>query len=312
MMVPAAQLDREFFALAEMEGVTDVDELNRVLDRAEGLKTFLTADARIEKVAAFVAQHFRENVLHFGYKAFLVAVNREACAKYKRALDELLPPEWIVPVYSENANDVVERSLVAELQLSEEREKDVRLMFKRASEDPKLLIVTDKLLAGFDAPVLYFMYLDKPMRDYVLLQAIARVNRPYVDATGIGKPIGLVVDFVGVLRELRKALQFDSSDVSGVIEDLDLLLHDFQDKIVKARTNYLDNEDGGRVAETRAAYSTAGGADERLEQIVYTRFLDLDARKEFFSYLPRVCLGRNRFALCRSCKLAIRDGRRLR
>ena len=284
MTVPAEQLDREFFALAEMEGVTDVDELNRVLDRAVGLRTFLTADDRIEKVAAFVADHFRENVAPLGYKAFLVGVNREACAKYKRALDKLLPPEWTVPVYSENTNDVVERPLVAELQLSEEREKDVRLMFKKASEDPKLLIVTDKLLTGFDAPLLYCMYLDKPMRDHVLLQAIARVNRPYVDVNGISKPIGLVVDFVGVLRELRKALHFDSSDVSDVIEDLDLLMHDFQDKIIKARTSYLGYEDGGRVAETQAVYATAGGgADERLEQIVYTRFLDPGARKGFFS-----------------------------
>ena len=284
MTVPAAQLDREFFALAEMEGVTDVDELNRVLDRAVGLRTFLTADDRIEKVAAFVAQHFQENVLPLGYKAFLVGVNREACAKYKQALDKLLPPEWSEPVYSENTNDVVERPLVARLQLSEEQEKDVRLMFKKASEDPKLLIVTDKLLTGFDAPLLYCMYLDKPMRDHVLLQAIARVNRPYVDTTGITKPIGLVVDFVGLLGDLKKALQFDSSDVSGVIEDLNLLMHDFQDKIAEAKARYLDNADGGGVAETRAAYAVAGGgADERLEQVVYTRFLDPDARKGFFS-----------------------------
>ena len=284
MTVPAGQLDREFFALAEMEGVTDVDELNRVLDRAVGLRTFLTADDRIEKVAAFVAKHFQENVLPLGYKAFLVGVNREACAKYKRALDKLLPTEWSAAVYSENANDVVERPLVAELQLSEEREKDARLTFKKASEDPKILIVTDKLLTGFDAPLLYCMYLDKPMRDHVLLQAIARVNRPYVDGEGNSKPIGLVVDFVGVLRELRKALQFDSSDVSGAIEDLDLLMWDFQDKIVKAKASYLDNADGGKVAEAQAAYATAvGSVDERLEQVVYTRFLDPNARKGFFS-----------------------------
>ena len=284
MTVPAGQLDREFFALADLEGVTDVDELNRVLDRAVGLRTFLTADDRIEKVAAFVADHFQENVLPLGYKAFLVAVNREACAKYKRALDKLLPTSWTEPVYSENTNDVVERPLVAELQLSEEREKDVRLMFKKAGDNPKLLIVTDKLLTGFDAPLLYCMYLDKPMRDHVLLQAIARVNRPYVDATGISKPIGLVVDFVGVLRELRKALQFDSSDVSGVIEDLDLLMNDFHGKIAVAKARYLDNADGGRIGETRAAYVTAGeSADRRLEEAVYTRFLDPDARKGFFS-----------------------------
>ena len=284
MTVPAAQLDREFFALAEMDGVTDVDELNRVLDQAVGLRTFLGADDRIEKVSAFVAKHLQENVLPLGYKAFLVAVSREACAKYKRALDKLLPPEWSEPVYSENTNDVVERPLVAELQLSEVREKDVRLMFKKADEDPKLLIVTDKLLTGFDAPLLYCMYLDKPMRDHVLLQAIARVNRPYVDATNISKRIGLVVDFVGVLRELRKALQFDSSDVSGVIEDLDLLMRDFHDRIADAKVRYLDNADGDGVAETQTAYATAGGsADQHLEQVVYTRFLDSDARKGFFS-----------------------------
>ena len=267
MTVPAGQLDREFFALAEMEGVTDVDELNRVLDRAVGLRTFLTADDRIEKVAAFVAQHFQKNVLPLGYKAFLVGVNREACAKYKRALDKLLPPEWSVPVYSENTNDVVERPLVAELQLSEEQEKDVRLTFKKVNDGPKILIVTDKLLTGYDAPLLYCMYMDKPMRDHVLLQAIARVNRPYVDGEGNSKPIGLVVDFVGVLRELRKALQFDSSDVSGAIEDLDLLMRDFQDKVVKTKTSYLDYEDSGRVAETRAAYAAGGSADQHLEKI---------------------------------------------
>ena len=120
------------------------------------------------------------------------------------------------------------------------------------------------------------------MRDHVLLQAIARVNRPYVDGEGNSKPIGLVVDFVGVLRELRKALQFDSSDVSGAIEDLDLLMRDFQDKIIKAKASYLDHADGGRVAEARAAYATpVGSADERLEQVVYTRFLEPDVRKEF-------------------------------
>ena len=131
MTVPTEQLDKEFFALAEMEGVTDVDELNRVLDRAVGLRTFLTADDRIEKVAAFVAQHFRENVMPLGYKAFLVGVNREACAKYKQALDKLLPPEWSAAVYTENTRDLTDRPLVAELQLSPQQEEDARLDFKK-------------------------------------------------------------------------------------------------------------------------------------------------------------------------------------
>ena len=269
MTVPAERLDREFFALAEAEDVTDVEELNAALDRAVGLRTFLTADDRIEKVADFVAEHFRENVAPLGYKAFLVGVNREACAKYKRALDARLPPAWTAAVYTENAADVVERPLVAELQLSPEREADVRLRFKKAGENPRILIVTDKLLTGYDAPLLYCLYLDKPMRDHVLLQAIARVNRPHVDADGRRKRIGLVVDFVGVLRELQKALRFDSSDVDGAIADIALLHVDFLAKIERAQTAYLPDD-------------MAGPADERLEDLVYGRFLDPETRLEFF------------------------------
>jgi len=269
MTVPAERLDKEFFALAESEGVTDVEELNKVLDRAVGLRTFLTADDRIEKVSAFIAEHFKENVLPLGYKAFVVAVNREACAKYKRALDKLLPPEWSAPVYTENSADVVDRPLVAELQLSDDAEEQVRLLFKKPAENPKILIVTDKLLTGYDAPPLYCLYLDKPMRDHVLLQSIARVNRPYVDANGVQKRVGLVVDFVGVLRELKKALQFDSSDVSGVIEDLDVLLQDFLQRIEQAKKDYLEADAGGTP-------------DERLERLVFGRFLTPEARKAFF------------------------------
>ncbi|AOK57891.1 deoxyribonuclease HsdR [Burkholderia ubonensis] len=269
MTVPAEQLDKEFFALAESEGVTDVEELNKVLDRSVGLRTFLTADDRIEKVAAFVAEHFKENVLPLGYKAFVVAVNREACAKYKKALDKLLPPEWSAPVYTQNAADAVDRPLVAELQLSDEQEEQVRLLFKKPSENPKILIVTDKLLTGYDAPPLFCLYLDKPMRDHVLLQSIARVNRPYVDANGVQKRVGLVVDFVGVLRELKKALQFDSSDVSGVIEDLDVLLQDFLQKIAQAEKDYLQ-------------VSSSDTPDEQLEKLVFGRFLAPEARKAFF------------------------------
>ena len=268
MTVPAERLDQEFFALAEMGGVTDVDELNRVLDRAVGLRTFLTADDRINKVAAFVANHFRQNVAPLGYKAFLVGVNREACAKYKRALDRYLPSDWTAPIYTENAADMVDRPLVAELQVSPEREADVRRTFKKAGAAPHILIVTDKLLTGYDAPLLYCLYLDKPMRDHVLLQAIARVNRPYVDASGARKRVGLVVDFVGVLRELRKALRFDSSDVSGAIEDLDVLMQDFHHKIAAAEADYLQD--------------TGGSPDERLERIVYGRFLEPEARPAFF------------------------------
>lgn len=269
MTIPTVQLDEEFFALADAEGVTDVEELNKVLDRAVGIRTFLGADHRIEQVAEFVANHFKENVDPLGYKAFLVAVDRETCAKYKVALDRHLPPEWSEVVYSSNPSDVVDRPKVAELQLSETREQEVRKSFKKPTEKPKLLIVTDKLLTGYDAPVLYAMYLDKPMRDHVLLQAIARVNRPYVDAEGVQKRVGLVVDFVGVLRELQKALRFDSADIDGAIEDLDIMMEDFHRRIGEADDNYLQVDSGD-------------SPDQQLEKLVYGRFIDPDARKQFF------------------------------
>jgi type I restriction enzyme R subunit len=271
MTLPFEQLDKEFFALAEAEDVSDIEELNRVLDRAVGIRTFLTADDHIDKVAAFVAQHFRDNVLPLGYKAFLVAVNREACAKYKQALDKLLPPEWVAAIYSESAADAIDRPLVAKLQLSDDDERTVRDQFKQPAAEPKLLIVTDKLLTGYDAPVLYCMYLDKPMRDHVLLQAIARVNRPYVDGQGFSKSVGLIVDFVSVLRDLKKALTFDSADVSGVIEDLDVLLNDFRERMAAAERDYLTVEDVG-----------GAGEDAKLEAVIYGRFLDVQARKAFF------------------------------
>lgn len=269
MSMQPEDLDEQFYALAGDEDVTDIEELNKVLQRAVGLRTFLGADSRVKQVAEFVAKHFKENVEPLGYKAFLVAVDRETCAKYKRALDELLPPEWSEVVYSKNPNDVVERPDVFDLQLSGDREKEVRRQFKKADQDPKILIVTDKLLTGYDAPVLYAMYLDKPMRDHVLLQALARVNRPYVDGDGVQKKVGLVVDFVGILKELHKALRFDSSDVEGALEDLDVLMADLLVKIATTSHEYLQVDSGQ-------------GADEQLESLVYGRFLTEDSRKKFF------------------------------
>jgi type I restriction enzyme, R subunit len=131
------------------------------------------------------------------------------------------------------------------------------------------LIVTDKLLTGYDAPVLYAMYLDKPMRDHVLLQAIARVNRPYVDAKNVQKRVGLVVDFVGVLRELEKALRFDSADIGGAIEDLETMMIDLHHRIAQAAENYL-------------AVDSGDSAHNQLEKVVYGRFIDPEARKTFF------------------------------
>src|SRR5260221_5625253 len=126
------------------------------------------------------------------------------------------------------------------MQLDETAEKKARKGLPKPDQLQKFFIVTDKLLTGYDAPFLYCMYLDKPMRDHVLLQAVARVNRPYEDDKGIKKPCGLIVDFIGILKELNKALAFDSDEVSGVIEDLDLLLNRFRELMASTGKHYLD------------------------------------------------------------------------
>ncbi len=105
LLVPHEILDREFLALADAEGVADIEELNKILERAVNLKNFLTGKVRIREVARFVADHYRENVEPLGYKAFWVGVDREACAFYKQALDQFLPPEYSEVVYTGNNND---------------------------------------------------------------------------------------------------------------------------------------------------------------------------------------------------------------
>ena len=229
-------LEKEFLNLAQAEGVSDIEELNAILDRAVKLKEIMKAPDRIQQIAAHVAKHFKENIEPMGFKAFLVAVDREACALYKKALDQHLPPEYSKVVYSPSHNDKEE---LKEYYLTPDEEKKIRKDFIKKTELPKILIVTEKLLTGFDAPILYCMYLDKPMRDHVLLQAIARVNRPYEDEEGLVKSYGFVLDFVGIFEKLEKALAFDSDVVASVIQNVDVLKQLFATLMKEKAEQYL-------------------------------------------------------------------------
>jgi type I restriction enzyme R subunit len=266
MLVPAETMEKEFFSIAETEGIADIEELNRILDRAVNLKNFLKGKERIKKVAKYVADHYLQNVEPLGYKAFLVAVDREACALYKKALDEHLPPEYSEVVYTGNNND---SPLLKEFHIDEKRERDIRKSFIKFGELPKILIVTEKLLTGFDAPILYAMYLDKPMRDHTLLQAIARVNRPYEnEAQEMIKPHGFVLDFVGIFDKLEKALAFDSDEVNSVIKDLALLKSLFKTKMTTKVPAY--------IALIQHNF------DDRDVDTLVEHFRDKERRKEFF------------------------------
>lgn len=267
LQVDRETLEREFLNLVELEGVSDVEELDRVLDRAVTLKNMLKNRDRLQRVAEFAARHFRETVEPMGYKAFLVAVDREACALYKEALDRYLPPEYSAVVISRGHND---RPELARYHLTEDQEEQVRRAFGRPDALPKILIVTEKLLTGFDAPILYCMYLDKPMRDHVLLQAIARVNRPYEDGEGRRKPAGFVLDFVGIFDNLEKALAFDSEDVRGVVEGIDVLKARFQSLMAEGRESYLP--------------LVEGKTGDKAAEAVLEHFRDKEVRHEFYEY----------------------------
>ena len=229
-------LEKEFLDLKEAEGMSDVEELNKVLERAVTLRNMLKNKERVEKVVLYVANHFLNTVEPMGYKAFLVGVDREACALYKQEMDKYLPADYSQVVYSPFYNDPEE---LAKYHLPDIEEKRIRKAFRKPNELPKILIVTEKLLTGFDAPILYCMYLDKPMRDHVLLQAIARVNRPYEDEEGRKKVSGFVLDFVGIFDNLEKALAFDSQDIAGIVRDVEELKKRFKEEMEKARENYL-------------------------------------------------------------------------
>ena len=263
-------LEREFLNLVAAEGISDLEELNAILDRAVKLKAMMKAPERVDKIAEYVARHFRDNVEPMGFKAFLVAVDREACALYKQALDNYLPPAYSEVVYSPYHQDP---ELMKAYHHTPEKEKEVRKKFAEKNAQPKILIVTQKLLTGFDAPILYCIYLDKPMRDHVLLQSIARVNRPYEDEDGLVKPYGFVLDFVGIFENLEKALAFDSDVVESVIQNLDVLKDAFAKWMREDAPRYLP---------------FARGWDDKAKERAIEHFEDKNSREAFFKFFKQV------------------------
>jgi len=272
LLVPKDILEKEFLGLADAYGVNDIEELNKILERAVNTKNFLKGQKRVEQVAEFVAKHYKENVEPLGYKAFLVGVDRPACALYKKALDKHLPSEYSEVVYTGNNNDTED---LKAYHLEAKKEKEIRRKFTKIDEYPKILIVTEKLLTGFDAPILYAMYLDKPMRDHTLLQAIARVNRPYEnEEREMVKPHGFVLDFVGIFENLEKALAFDSDEINAIVKDIELLKHLFKSKIERNVPDYLK-------------LIQYGFNDKDTDNLI-EHFRDKSRRKEFFKLYKEV------------------------
>jgi type I restriction enzyme R subunit len=213
---------------AETE-LEDEEVKDFVQGRRSQWKELARLPQRVDIVLEKMLAHFLEHPDPNHFKAQLVAVDRTACARYKDALDEKLkarglPAEWSDVIISEGQNDEAD---LARFHYGKPKQDDLIEYFKltpkewenwnreRFGDDRtkwrpplKILIVCDRLLTGFDAPVEQVMYLDKPLRDHNLLQAIARTNRPLPE---LGKRTGLVIDYFGVFDSLEKALNFDEN-----------------------------------------------------------------------------------------------------
>lgn len=225
----------------------EADEtLDKIKERGVKLADLVKHPKRIELIAFDVWQHFKSYAKPDGFKAQLVAHDREAVVLYKRALDALIAAELrkdgmnaedaeieagLVSACvfsksqedekpSEDAHVTSIRKDLCQWYVDRDAERDIKRAFNVRSKNPQILIVCDKLLTGFDAPAEAVMYLDKPLREHTLLQAIARTNR-VADAK---KKNGLIVDYIGVSQKLDEALEsYRSEDVENAMRDLDAL-----------------------------------------------------------------------------------------
>lgn len=206
------KIDREFDAMTDAAGLSR-DEKNE-LSRRVNMKAIMYNPARIRKVCEHIAKHFKEKIEPNGYKGQVVVYDRECCLMYKAVLDELLGEEATTIVMDTN-NDKEDR--YKKYRRDRDQESKVLDYFRDPNSPLKLVIVTAKLLTGFDAPILQAMYLDKPMKDHTLLQSICRTNRTYDQ----GKTHGLVVDYIGIFDDVAKALDFDENSMRRIITNIE-------------------------------------------------------------------------------------------
>ncbi|MES8983972.1 type I restriction endonuclease subunit R [Listeria innocua] len=203
-------LNKEFDEMTD--GLSDEDKGH--LSQNVTMKAIMYDRKRIRKVCEHIVNHYQAKIEPNGYKAQIVVYDRECCLMYKEELDKLLPEEEST-IVMHTSNDKEDR--YKKYRRTRDEESKVLDQFRDIDHPLKFIIVTSKLLTGFDAPILQVMYLDKPMKDHSLLQAICRVNRTYDD----GKTNGLIVDYIGIFDNVAKALNFDEASMRRVITNIE-------------------------------------------------------------------------------------------
>jgi len=210
--VDKAAMDEGFEALRKSAELSDEDA-DSLSQKAAKMSAFLKSPERVETICADIARHFQEKVEPHGFKAMVVTPDRHACVMYKEQLDTHLGEAASAVVMSTSANDPLEFKQKWGMNKDQQ---DKLLERYHLKEDPlQILIVTAKLLTGFDAPILQTMYLDKSLKDHTLLQAICRTNRLFPE-----KKFGRIVDYFGVFDDAAEALQFDEEGMKSVITNL--------------------------------------------------------------------------------------------
>lgn len=198
----------------------------KLKSRAASLDTFLMAKRRVEEIAKHIIKHFKEKIYPNNYKAMLVCHNRYQTIAYQKAFLKLKEQglnsfESKVIMSFDNKKDPIEfrelaveedkiKKAIEEFKLPFGNENEKSLSGEKRFDNTAILIVSDMLLTGYDAPIVQCMYIDKLLKEHTLLQAIARVNR-----TKSGKEYGLVVDYAGITNYLTEALKIFSGDLEA-------------------------------------------------------------------------------------------------
>ncbi len=209
-----ARVELEQEKLPEIDAAVDALFDDETLSEQEKAKSSWTtverlvgAPPRLEKVAQDIVTHFEDRLEALAGKGMIVCMSREICVDLYQRITALRP-NWHTEDDKEGAVKVVMTGSASDPldwqpHIGSKARRDLLAKRARDPDDPlKLVIVRDMWLTGFDAPSMHTMYIDKPMRGHGLMQAIARVNRVFKD-----KPGGLVVDYIGIGQNLKKALQ---------------------------------------------------------------------------------------------------------
>jgi len=213
MHLDEANLQAAFDEMARENNLTD--EEKDQLTRGTKVESFFTSPKRIHEVCVNIVEHYRQYIRPTGLKCQVVVFNRACCVAYKKELDMLLEGSGdetaiVMHTSGDKSNEY------EEYKLTDFEQEKLLNRFRDPLSPLKFVIVTSKLLTGFDAPILQCMYLDKPMKDHTLLQAVCRTNRVYEAQ----KKCGMIVDYVGVFDNYAKALNFDEESVKTVITNI--------------------------------------------------------------------------------------------